>query len=166
MSFAAYKAGALSCWAAFRLVLDIAVIGPVFIFAFIIALGAWPSPGAFIVTQAEALVRGAEPGKVWGCASSPDVPAMNHRAAPLLLKPVDSTYFCIPHQQSVNHYETAVNAIFFRFYVSVTMFYAVLYLAFRFALNQLNRKKHMRVTGCRQSTSGMTPNQEKQHGMH
>lgn len=164
MSFAACKTGALSCWAALRLVLDIAVIGPVFILAFIIALGAWPSPGAFIVTQAEALVRGADPGNVWGCASSPDVPAMNHRAAPLLLKPVDSTYFCIPHQESVNHYVTAVNATFFSFYTSVTTLYAVLYLAFRFALNQFNRKKYMRVASGRQCTSGMTPNQEKQHG--
>lgn len=63
MSFAACKAGAMSCWAAFRLVLDIVVIGPVFIFSFVIVLSAWPSPGAFILTKPRDWSGGLSPAK-------------------------------------------------------------------------------------------------------
>ncbi|AFE61262.1 hypothetical protein [Rahnella aquatilis] len=59
MQLSALKTGAAAGWAAVRLVLDIMVIGPVFIFSLFIVVNARPSPGAFVIRQAEGLVAGA-----------------------------------------------------------------------------------------------------------
>jgi len=166
MSFAACKAGAMSCWAAFRLVLDIVVIGPVFIFSFVIVLSAWPSPCAFILTQAEGLVRGAEPGKVWGCASLPDAVTLNQRASPLVHRGVPETVLCLPKQESRDAYAVAVDHCVFQLYGLVTTLYAVLYMAVRFALNHFAQNTTVKVARGRQATSGMTHKREKKHGEH
>ena len=165
MQLAALKTGAAAGWAAVRLVLDIVVIGPVFIFAFIIVLSAWPSPGAFILTQAEGLVRGAEPGKVWGCAPLHDAVTLNQRASPLL-SGVPETVLCLRKQESRNAYAVAVDHSVFQLYGLVTTLYAVLYMAVRFALNHFAQNTTVKVARGRQATSGMTHKREEKHGEH
>lgn len=163
MQLAALKSSAAAGWAAVRLVLDIVVIGPVFIFAFIIVLSAWPSPGAFILTQAEGLVRGAEPGKVWGCAPLPDAVTLNQRASPLLRR-VPETVLCLPKQESRDAYAVAFDHNLYQIYGLVATLYAAFYLAVRFALNHFARKT--KVACGRQATAGMTRKREEKHGEH
>ncbi|UJD92752.1 hypothetical protein FS594_28935 (plasmid) [Rahnella aquatilis] len=162
MQLAALKTGAAAGWAAVRLVLDIVVIGPVFIFSFIFVLSAWPSPGTFILTQAEGLVRGAEAGKVWGCASLSDAVSLNQGASPLLLRGVPEPVLCLPTQVSRDAYAVGFDHSVYQLYGLVATLYAVFYLAVRFALNHFARNTTVAVG--RQATSGIENLQEKQHG--
>ncbi|TPG56817.1 hypothetical protein [Ewingella americana] len=139
MQYSVLKTGAGACWTTVRLLIDILVIGPVLIFSLLILFSAWPSPGAFMINQAEGLVRGAEPGKVWGCAPIPDMLEINQRAIPQPVKPL-SPYFCLPEQVGRETYATSFNHTLIQLYGMVTTLYAFLYFALRMGMKGAGRK--------------------------
>ena len=126
MQYSALKTGAASCWAAVRVMLDIMVIGPVFIFSLFVVVNAWPSPGAFVISQAEMLVRGTAPGKVWGCPPLPEVLSVNARSIPQPVQP-QSPYLCLPEQVSRETYIGGFKHHLPALYRLVTLIYAGLY---------------------------------------
>ena len=141
MQLSALKTGAAAGWAAVRLALDIMVIGPVFIFSLFIVVNAWPSPGAFVIRQAEGLVEGAAPGNVWGCAALPTGMTVNERALPQPVTPPPS--LCLPEQVSRETYITGFNHNLLTLYGLLTTLYACVYLAARWLM--VGRKGRMSV---------------------
>lgn len=139
MQLSALKTGAAAGWAAVRLALDIMVIGPVFIFSLFIVVNAWPSPGAFVIRQAEGLVEGAAPGKVWGCAALPAGMTVNERALPQSVTP--SPYLCLPEQVSRETYITGFNHNLLTLYGLLTTLYACVYLAARWLMGGRKGRK-------------------------
>ncbi|MCR8998553.1 hypothetical protein [Rahnella perminowiae] len=130
MQCSALKSGAGACWATVRLMIDVLVIGPVFIFSLFIVVNAWPSPGAFVIRQAEGLVEGAAPGNVWGCAALPAT--VNERALPQPVTP--SPYQCVPEQVRRETYITGFNHNLLNLYGLLTTLYACVYLAARWLM--------------------------------
>ncbi|PKE27599.1 hypothetical protein CWS43_26100 [Rahnella sp. AA] len=127
MQYSALKTGAGACWTTFRLLVDILVIGPVFIFSLFLFFSAWPSPGTFLVSQAEMLVRGTAPEKVWDCPPLPEALSVNPRAIPQPVKP-QSPYLCLPEQVSRDTYIAGFNHSLLTFYGLVTLIYATFYV--------------------------------------
>jgi hypothetical protein len=151
MQLSALKTGAAAGWAAVRLVLDIMVIGPVFIFSLLIVVNAWPSPGAFVIRQAERLVEGAAPGNVWECASLPAGMTINERAIPQTVQP-QSPHLCLPKQVSREIYITGFNHNLFTLYGLITTLYACVYLAARWLM--VARKGRMSVAAFGMAVQG------------
>ncbi|WP_413536423.1 hypothetical protein [Rahnella inusitata] len=139
MQLSALKTGAAAGWAAVRLVLDIMVIGPVFIFFLFIVVNAWPSPGAFVIRQAEGLVEGAAPGNVWGCAALPAGMTVNERAIPQPVTP--SPYQCVPEQVRRETYITGFNHNLLTLYGLLTTLYACVYFAARWLMGGRQGRK-------------------------
>lgn len=138
MQLSALKTGAAAGWAAVRLVLDIMVIGPVFIFSLFVVVNTWPSPGGFVIRQAEGLVEGGEPGKVWGCVAPPAGMTLNERALPQPVTPSPS--LCLPEQVSRETYITGFNHNLFILYGLITTLYACVYFAARAGMRAFRRK--------------------------
>ncbi|MFD3249178.1 hypothetical protein [Rahnella aquatilis] len=157
MQLSALKTGAAAGWAAVRLALDIMIIGPVFIFSLFIVVNAWPSPGAFVIRQAEGLVEGAAPGSVWGCAALPAGMTLNERALPQPVTP--SPNLCLPEQVSRETYITGFNHNLLTLYGLITTLYACVYLAARWLM--VGRKGRMPLVAFGMAVQG--GKQEQKH---
>ncbi|RBQ33714.1 hypothetical protein C2125_13730 [Rahnella aquatilis] len=140
MQCSALKSGAGACWATVRLMIDVLVIGPAFIFSLFIVVNAWPSPGEFVIRQAEGLVGGAAPGNAWECASLPAGMTINERAIPQTVQP-QSPRLCLPKQVSRETYITDFNHNLFTLYGLITTIYACIYLAARAGMRAFRRKE-------------------------
>ena len=132
MQCSAFKSGAGACWATVRLMIDVLVIGPALLFSLFIVVNVWPSPGAFVIRQAEGLVEGAAPGNVWGCAALPAGMTVNERALPQPVTP--SPYQCVPEQVHRETYITGFNHNLLTLYGLITTLYACVYLVARWLM--------------------------------
>ncbi|MDF1896728.1 hypothetical protein [Rahnella contaminans] len=139
--------------------MDILVIGPAFIFSLFIVVNAWPSPGEFVIRQAEGLVGGAATGYAWGCASLPAGMTINERAIPQPVTP--SPNLCVPKQVSRGTFITEFNHNLFILYGLLTTIYACVYFTVRAGIRAFRRKERQPAVALSIAVQG--GNREQNH---
>lgn len=157
MTFSVLKRSTAACWVALKVMLDILVIGPACIMALGLFWMALPSPGAFFVSQAEQLIRGAEAGSVWGCERPTQTPLSDEKLS--LSTPTPKPSVCIPKQESRAEFVAGFNQNLSTFYKVIAVLYAFIY----FALRRRPAGNRQHSVGATHAVSVTTPVKEVHH---
>lgn len=127
MTFSVLKRSTAACWVALNVMFKIFVIGPACVISLGLLVMALPSPGAFYLSQAEDLIRGAEAGKVWGCEPAAITPLADEAASVSQAPPMPT--LCTPKQESQTDFVAGFNRELFTFYKVIMPLYALFYFS-------------------------------------